>query len=70
MLPLFTVLDSFRLYGISSRYHLEEGPLLVSNVRLTLALKCPMDFNTCGEDLGFILGVDTFQAAKNCINHT
>ena len=72
--PLFTVTNSFRAYGIASRYCLEEEAL--SAARLTL--ERTMDFNTCGEDLRFISGADLSRlfvyrnectrVAKDCIN--
>jgi hypothetical protein len=72
--PLFTALDSFRAYGIASRYHLKEEALLAAR----LTLERPMNFNSCGEDLRFISGADLFRlwgyhtectkAVRNCIN--
>ncbi|KAI9441452.1 hypothetical protein H4582DRAFT_1385085 [Lactarius indigo] len=72
--PLFTAESSFRAYGISRRYHLEEESLL--SARLTLERL--MTFEVCGEDLQFISGVDLFRlyeyrnectrVAKDCIN--
>ena len=72
--PLFTAENSFRAYGISSRYHLEEEALHAAR----LTLERSMDFNTLGEDLRFISGADLFQlyeyrkectkAAMDCID--
>jgi hypothetical protein len=72
---LFTALDSFRAYGIASRYHLKEEALLAAR----LTLERPMNFDACGEDLRFISGADLVRlsgyhaectkAAMNCINH-
>ena len=72
--PLFTVANSFRAYGIASRYHLEEEALCAA--RLTLERK--MNFDTCGEDLRFISGADLSRlfayrnectrVAKDCVN--
>ncbi|KAH9011326.1 hypothetical protein EDB85DRAFT_2043226 [Lactarius pseudohatsudake] len=64
--PLFTVENSFRAYGIASRYHLEEEALL--SARLTL--ECPLTLDGCGEDLCFISGTDLFRLygyRKECI---
>ncbi|KAF8504581.1 hypothetical protein F5888DRAFT_1656888 [Russula emetica] len=71
---LFTALNSFRAYGIASRYHLKEEALLAA--RLTLERR--MDFHTCAEDLHYISGADLFRlwqyrtecttVAKDCIN--
>ena len=71
--PLVTVFNSFRAYGIASRYHLKEEALLAAR----LTLERPMNFNACSEDLRFISGADLFRlwgyhnecikAAKNCI---
>jgi hypothetical protein len=72
--PLFTALNSFRAYGIASRYHLKEEAVLAAR----LTLERHMNFNLCGEDLRFISGADLFRlweyhtectkAATNCIN--
>ena len=72
--PLFTPANSFRAYGIASRYHLEEEALCAAR----LTLECTMNFNTCGEDLRFISGADLSRlidyrnectrVAKDCIN--
>ncbi|KAH9050313.1 hypothetical protein EDB84DRAFT_1450306 [Lactarius hengduanensis] len=64
--PLFTVENSFRTYGVASRYYLEEEALL--SARLTL--ECPLTFDGCGEDLCFISGTDLFRLhgyRKECI---
>src|SRR6266702_975506 len=71
--PLFTAENSFRAYGIASRYHLGEEALL--SARLTLERL--MTFEVCGEDLRFISGADLFRlygyrkectkVAKDCI---
>ncbi|KAH9042705.1 hypothetical protein EDB85DRAFT_1916398 [Lactarius pseudohatsudake] len=64
--PLFTAENSFRTYGIASRYHLEEEALL--SARLTL--ERPLTFDGCGEDLCFISGTDLFRLygyRKECI---
>ena len=55
--PLFTAKNSFRAYGIASRYHLEEEALHAAR----LTLECSMDFDTLGEDLRFISGADLFR---------
>jgi len=72
--PLFTAENSFRAYGIASRYHLGEEALL--SARLTLERL--MTFEVCGEDLRFISGADLFrlygyrnectEVAKDCID--
>jgi BTB/POZ domain len=72
--PLFTVQNSFRAYGIASRYHLREEALLAARLTLERA----MNFNECGEDLAFISGAALFQlweyrtecikVAKDCIS--
>jgi hypothetical protein len=72
--PLFTAPNSFRAYGIASRYHLKEEALLAAR----LTLERTMNFNACGEELRYISGADLFRlwgyhtdctkAAKNCIN--
>ena len=72
--PLFTAENSFRAYGIASRYHLEEEALQAAR----LTLECSMDFDTLGEDLRFISGADLFRlygyrnectkVAKDCID--
>ena len=72
--PLFTVANSFRAYGIASRYHLEEEALRAAR----LTLERTMCFDTCGEDLRLISGADLFRlfgyrnecirVAKDCIN--
>jgi hypothetical protein len=71
--PLFTAENSFRAYGIASRYHLEEEALQAAR----LTLECSMDFNAIGEDLRLISGTDLFRlhgyrsecikVAKDCI---
>jgi hypothetical protein len=73
MPSLFTTENSFRAYGTASRYQLEEEALHAA--RLTLEFS--MDFNTIGEDLRFISGIDLFrlhefrnectEVAKDCI---
>ena len=73
---LFTAENSFRAYGIASRYQLAEEVLFAAR----LTLECTMSFNTCGEDLRFISGADLFRlfvyrnectrVAKDCINAT
>ena len=70
----FTATNSFRAYGIASRYCLEEEAL--SAARLTL--ERTMNFDTCGEDLRYISGADLSRlfvyrnectrVAKDCIN--
>ncbi len=55
--PLFTAENSFRAYGIASRYHLEEETLLSAR----LSLERPMTFEVCGGDLRFISGADLFR---------
>jgi len=72
--PLITAPNSFRAYGLASRYHLKEEALLAA--RLTLGRT--MNFHECGEDLGFITGADLFRlwqyraectkVARDCIN--
>ena len=42
--PLFTAENSFRAYGISSRYHLEEEALHAAQ----LTLECSMDSDSWG----------------------
>ncbi|KAF8271134.1 hypothetical protein EI94DRAFT_1658019 [Lactarius quietus] len=71
---LFTVTNSFRAYGIASRYCLEEEALCA----MQLTLERPMNFDACGEDLGFISGGALYRlfvyhckckkVAKDCIN--
>ena len=46
-LPLSTAENSFRAYGIASRYHLKEYTLYATQ----LTLGYSMEFNTLGEDL-------------------
>ena len=72
--PLFTAENSFRAYGIASRYQLAEEALCAAR----LTLERSMNFDTCGEDLRFISGADLFRLfvyrnectrdAKDCIN--
>jgi hypothetical protein len=71
---LFTALNSFRAYGIASRFHLKEEAQLTAR----LTLERPMSFNEYGEELRFISGADLFRlweyrtectkAAKESIN--
>ncbi|KAI0254431.1 hypothetical protein BJV78DRAFT_1184301 [Lactifluus subvellereus] len=72
--PLITAQNSFRAYGIASRYHLGEEALLAAR----LTLERMMNFYECGEDLAFISGADLFRlwqyrtectkVARDCIN--
>lgn len=72
--PLFTALNSFRAYGIASRYHLKEEALLAAR----LTLECDMDFDTCAKDFRYLSGADLSRlwqyrtkcttVAKDCIN--
>jgi BTB/POZ domain len=72
--PLFTVHNSFRAYGIASRYHLGEEAAFAARLTLERA----MNFPECGDDLGFISGAALFQlweyrtectkVARDCIN--
>ena len=74
--PLVTALNSFRAYGIASRYHLKEEALFAAR----LTLERSMNFDACSEDLHFISGADLFRlweyhnecikAARNCIGQT
>lgn len=52
--PLFTAENSFRAYGIASRYQLAEEALYAAQ----LTLERTMSFDACGEDLRFISGTD------------
>jgi hypothetical protein len=71
--PLVTATNSFRAYGIATRYHLKEEALLAAR----LTLERPMNFDVCSGDLRFISGADLFRlwgyhnkcinAAKSCI---
>jgi hypothetical protein len=73
---LFTAENSFRAYGIASRYQLGEEALYAAQ----LTLERTMSFDACGEDLRFISGVDLFRllayriqctrGVRRCINET
>ncbi|KAN0130152.1 hypothetical protein V8E53_012097, partial [Lactarius tabidus] len=73
---LFTAENSFRAYGIASRYQLREEALYAAQ----LTLERIMSFDTCGEDLRFISGADLFRllayrtqctrVVQLCINDT
>jgi BTB/POZ domain len=72
--PLITVQNSFRAYGIASRYDLKEEALLAAR----LTLERTLNFREFGEDLGFISGAALFRlwqyrkectsVARRCIN--
>ena len=74
--PLFTAENSFRAYGIASRYQLAEEAQYAAQ----LTLERTMSFDTCGEDLRFISGADLIQLfayrtqctrdAEHCISAT
>lgn len=54
---LFTAENSFRAYGIASRYQLADEALYAAQ----LTLERTMSFDSCGEDLRFISGADLFR---------
>ncbi|KAI0300469.1 hypothetical protein B0F90DRAFT_412836 [Multifurca ochricompacta] len=72
--PLITTQNSFRAYGIASRFHLMDEAQLAAQ----LTLNRSMSFNACGEDLRFISGADLYRlltyraectrVAMDCIN--
>jgi len=72
--PLFTVQNSFQVYGVTRRYHLKEEALVAAR----LTLERPLDFDECGEDLRFISGADLIKlwryraectkVARDCIS--